>query len=601
VSLSPAFLDELRHRTTLSGLIGKTTKLQKAGREFRACCPFHNEKSPSFYVNDDKGFYHCFGCGAHGDAIRWLTDNRGLPFIDAVKELAQAAGLEMPAMDRKAAEKAERAKGLTEAMADAAAWFTTQLQGIAGGEARTVLEKRGVKPETAAAFGLGFAPDSRGKLKDALKEYGDPMLVEAGLLIAVDGKAPYDRFRGRLMIPIRDARSRVIAFGGRIIGEGEPKYLNSPETPLFDKGRTLYNIDRALPAARKSGRVIVVEGYMDVIALAQGGIDEAVAPLGTALTEAQLERLWQMADVPVLCFDGDAAGQKAAIRAAHRALPLLKPEKSLVFATLPPGLDPDDVIGAGGRKAFEGILNRARSLDEFLWVSEFGAISPMAGPDERSSLLHRLYQTADMIADPIRKSQYRDAFRERFYGVFGNKAQRFSVVQTAAEPVQRPRKGLPYTIQRAALLGLMRYPEVLAARVEDVADLPLGSRDLIGLRDRLVELAFHNSPSDVAEITHDVLARTFNLDIEPRSYVEDLAFTFYFQRDTFPEARADLERLIDLLIEEQLARRAAALVNADIERDLSDQNFSEQQEKRRAVDEARSRLAEWVDQFRTAA
>ncbi|WP_294337788.1 DNA primase [uncultured Sphingomonas sp.] len=601
MSLSPAFLDELRHRTTLSGLIGKTTKLQKAGREFRACCPFHNEKSPSFYVNDDKGFYHCFGCGAHGDAIRWLTDNRGLPFIDAVKELAQAAGLDMPAMDRKAAEKAERAKGLTEAMADAAAWFTTQLQGIAGGEARTVLEKRGVKPDTAAAFGLGFAPDSRGKLKDALKEYGDPMLVEAGLLIAVDGKAPYDRFRGRLMIPIRDARSRVIAFGGRIIGEGEPKYLNSPETPLFDKGRTLYNIDRALPAARKSGRVIVVEGYMDVIALAQGGIDEVVAPLGTALTEHQLERLWQMADVPILCFDGDTAGQKAAIRAAQRALPLLKPGKSLAFATLPPGLDPDDVIGAGGRKAFEGILNRARSLDEFLWVSEFGTVSPMAGPDERGSLLHRLYQIADTIADPILKSQYRDTFRERFYGVFGSKAQRFSVVQAVSEPVQRPRKGLAYSVQRAVLLGLMRYPEVLKARIEDVVDLPLGSRALIELRDRLVELAYQWAAEDIGEITHEILSDTYGINVDPRLYTEDLAFTFYFSRDAFPEARADLERLIDLIIEEHLARRAVALGNTQVERDLSEQTYNEQQAARQLVDEARNKLAEWVDQFRTAA
>ncbi len=260
MSLSPQFLDELRSRTLLSALVGKTVKLQKAGREFRGCCPFHNEKTPSFYVNDDKAFYHCFGCSAHGDAIRWMTDQRGLPFIDAVKELAQAAGMEMPAMDPRAAEKAEVAKGLYEAMDDAAAWFTEQLMGIAGGEARAVLERRGIKPETAKTFGMGFSPDSRGKLKAQLKQYGDPVLVEAGLLIQVDDKEPYDRFRGRLMIPIRDPRGRVIAFGGRVIGDGEPKYLNSPDTPLFDKGRTLYNLDRAAPASRKAGRVLVVEG-----------------------------------------------------------------------------------------------------------------------------------------------------------------------------------------------------------------------------------------------------------------------------------------------------------------------------------------------------
>ena len=249
--------------------------------------------------------------------------------------------MEVPAPDPRAAERQERAKGLNEAMEDAARWFETTLAGLDGTSARALIERRGLKPETVSAFGLGFAPDS--KTRHAARNsrsYGDPLLIEAGLLINVEDKQPYDRFRGRLMIPIRDPRGRVIAFGGRVIGDGEPKYLNSPDTPLFDKGRTLYNLDRALPAARKADRVIVVEGYMDVIALAQAGIGEAVAPLGTALTEAQLERLWRIADVPILCFDGDAAGQKAALRAAHRALPMLAPGRSLQFATLPEGPGP---------------------------------------------------------------------------------------------------------------------------------------------------------------------------------------------------------------------------------------------------------------------
>jgi DNA primase len=275
MTLSPQFLDELRGRTLLSALVGRSVKLQKAGREYKACCPFHQEKSPSFYVNDEKGFYHCFGCGAHGDAIRFLTEAQGLPFIDAVKELAQAAGMEMPAPDPRAAEKAERQSGLHDVMTAAARWFEDQLGGIEGGEARAYLERRGVSEATRRAFGFGFAPDSRGKLKAALAKAGEDKLIEAGLLISVEEKEPYDRFRGRLMIPIRDPRGRVIAFGGRIIGEGEPKYLNSPDTPLFDKGRTLFNLDRAAPAARKAGRIIVVEGYMDVIALAQAGIEEA--------------------------------------------------------------------------------------------------------------------------------------------------------------------------------------------------------------------------------------------------------------------------------------------------------------------------------------
>jgi DNA primase len=276
MSLSPQFLDELRARTTLSTLIGKSIKVTKAGREYKACCPFHNEKTPSFTINDEKGFYHCFGCSAHGDAIRWLTDQRGLAFMDAVKELADSAGLALPAPDPRAAHKAEAAKSLHDVMAAAQSWFVAQLDSIEGAEARAYLERRGVDAATRAAFGFGFAPDSRGRLKAALKDFDEALLVEAGMLIRPDDKREtYDRFRGRLMIPIRDARGRVIAFGGRILGAGEPKYLNSPDTPLFDKGRTLYNLDRAAPTARKSGRMIVVEGYMDVVALAQAGFGKS--------------------------------------------------------------------------------------------------------------------------------------------------------------------------------------------------------------------------------------------------------------------------------------------------------------------------------------
>src|SRR5690348_12544140 len=243
MTLSPAFLDELRARTTLSGVIGPSVKLIRAGREWKACCPFHNEKTPSFTINDDKGFYHCFGCGAHGDAIRFLTDHRGMPFMDAVKELASKAGMDVPATDARAKEQAERAATLTDVMAEVAKYYVEQLNGIQGAEARDYLKRRGIDPAAAQRFGIGFAPDSRSALKRALEKLGEDRLVETGMLLKPEaGGESYDRFRGRLMIPIRDARGRVIAFGGRIIGQGEPKYLNSPETPLFDKGRTLYNI-----------------------------------------------------------------------------------------------------------------------------------------------------------------------------------------------------------------------------------------------------------------------------------------------------------------------------------------------------------------------
>ncbi|HEX6072106.1 MAG TPA: DNA primase, partial [Sphingomicrobium sp.] len=384
MTLSTAWLDELRARTTLSGIIAPSVKLIRAGREWKACCPFHNEKTPSFTVNDDKGFYHCFGCGAHGDAIRFLTDHRGMPFMDAVKELAAKAGMEVPAPDPKAKERADRAASLSDVMASVAAWYTEQLNGLAGAEAREYLSRRGIDAETVQRFGIGFAPDSRNALKRSLGHLDENKLIETGMLIDPRGQSPdgdcpptnagtYDRFRGRLMIPIRDARGRVIAFGGRILGPGEPKYLNSPDTPLFDKGRTLYNIDRASPASRAAKRLIVVEGYMDVIALDRAGIAEAVAPNGTAVTEAQLERMWRLDPSPILCFDGDSAGRKAAVRAATRALPHIRPDRTMRFVELPAGQDPDDVVRSGGSEAFEALLANPEPLDARLWRHELEA------------------------------------------------------------------------------------------------------------------------------------------------------------------------------------------------------------------------------------
>ncbi len=301
MALTPQWLDTLRARITLSAVVGRSVRLQKAGREFRACCPFHDEKSPSFYVNDAKGFYHCFGCQAHGDAIRWLTDHQGLAFMDAVKELAAEAGMEVPAPDPRASRQAERRASLIDITGAAQAWFAEQLRCAEGAQARAYLVGRGISDATAREFGFGYAPDSRQALKAALN-FDEASLVEAGMRIAAeDGeRESYDRFRGRLMLPIHNARGQIIAFGGRTLAKdaGGAKYLNSPDTPLFDKGRTLYNLHRAAPAARRSGRIVVVEGYMDVIALAQAGIAEAVAPMGTALTEHQLELLWRQAERP---------------------------------------------------------------------------------------------------------------------------------------------------------------------------------------------------------------------------------------------------------------------------------------------------------------
>src|SRR6476619_4402611 len=415
MTLSPAFLDELRARTTLSAVISPSVKLIRAGREWKACCPFHNEKTPSFTVNDEKGFFHCFGCGAHGDAIRFLTDHRGMMFMDAVKELAGKAGMEVPAPDPKVREQAERTASLTDVMAEVAKWYTEQLNGLAGADARDYLTRRGIDAATAQRFGLGLAPDNRTALKRALGKLGEDRLVETGMLIQPDeGEIDrYDRFRGRLMIPIRDLRGRVIGFGGRILGPGEPKYLNSPQTVLFDKGRTLYNLDRAGPASRTAKRLIVVEGYMDVIALDRAGIAEVVAPNGTALTEGQLERLWRLDPSPILCFDGDNAGKKAAIRAATRALPLLRPDRTLRFVELPAGQDPDDVVREGGKEAFEALLAAPEPLDARLWRHERDA-QALTTPEARAGLRQRLVDHAAAIGDPELRRLYREQWLGRF-------------------------------------------------------------------------------------------------------------------------------------------------------------------------------------------
>lgn len=596
MTLTPAFLDELRARTQLSALIGRTTKLQRAGREWKACCPFHNEKTPSFTINDDKGFYHCFGCGAHGDAIRWMTDQRGLPFMDAVKELAQAAGMEVPAPDRASAQRAERQKGLHEAMADAAAFFTAELNGIAGAEARGVLERRGIKPETARAYGLGFAPDSRGRLRTHLKDYGDPLLVEAGLLIKVDDKEPYDRFRGRLMIPIRDARGRTIAFGGRVIGDGEPKYLNSPETPLFDKGRTLFNLDRAQAAARRAGRVIAVEGYMDVIALAQAGFEEAVAPLGTALTEHQLERLWRLADVPLLCFDGDAAGQKAAMRAAHRALPLLEPGRSLAFVTLPTGEDPDDVVRHRGAAAFEQMLRKTQPLVDRLWQHELAA-EPLATPEQRAGLKRRLADLAGTIADRHVRDEYLAEFRHRF--------SEFGPARRAPAPAQRVRDrrsapfrpgqwrppeppasdaaralhagGIDPVLARAVLAGLIRHPAEIARHLEVLASFRIADARLARLFEAVVEVGAAEPVLDESDLV-TILARSgFDRMAAELLRADALPFSFTSRSGDAERARADLDEAIQVMVARPAIDAALAEATAEMMRRLDGEALARQQ------------------------
>ncbi len=598
MTLSPQFLDELRARTTLSALIGKTLKLQRAGREWKAPCPFHNEKTPSFYVNDDKGFYHCFGCSAHGDAIRWMTEQRGLPFIDAVRELAAAAGLDMPAADPRAMAQVEHSNGLYDVMAAAQAWFVEQLQGVDGGEARRYIAQRGLTPASAAAFGIGYAPDSRGKLKAALADFGESKLIEAGLLILVEEKEPYDRFRGRLMIPIRDPRGRVIAFGGRILGAGEPKYLNSPDTPLFDKGRTLYNLDRAAGPARKADRLIVVEGYMDAIALAQAGIDEVVAPLGTALTEHQLERLWRLVDVPLLCFDGDGAGQRAAMRALVRALPMLGPSKSLGFLTMPSGQDPDDLIRIGGRAAVEALVAASRPLVDHLWQSEYDA-APLRTPEAKAGLKARLHAHVETIADTDVRRSYAREMRERFDAAFFASTLRRPFVkgQKFVPPPAAPHgcaktisgRGIDPIYERAIMVGLVRHPAILLTCGESLSCLALADPRLENLRNILLEAAYDHDIVETGRIDticHDAGLSGMLEELRSSNSHNRLAFSF-LRSDADPErARRDLAMVIEAVTArpELSAALAAATARAIAHGDA--ESMAEQARLARAEHEA---------------
>jgi len=424
---TPQFLDDLRARLPVSEVVGKRVKLKKAGREWKGLSPFQQEKTPSFTVNDQKGFYHDFSSGKHGNIFDFVMETEGVSFPEAVERCAAMAGVALPAATPDAARHEQRRKTLYDVMELAAKFFADTLASRLGAKARGYLGDRAISPATQLQFRLGYAPPDRFALKEYLGGCGIPTedMVEAGLLIAGDDiPVPYDRFRDRVMFPIGDSRGRVIAFGGRALEKDAPaKYLNSPETPLFHKGDNLYNLSAARQAAHNGASLIVVEGYIDVIAMVTAGFGAAVAPLGTALTENQLALIWKMADEPILCFDGDRAGQKAAWRAADLALPLLKPGKSLRFALLPEGQDPDDLARSGGRAAIEEVISATRPLADVIWSREIEG-GDFATPERRAALEARIGEIAGSIRDEVVRRYYRQDLVERLQRSFAPEAPR---------------------------------------------------------------------------------------------------------------------------------------------------------------------------------
>ena len=511
MAFPPGFLDELRARVPISGIVGRRVKLLRRGREHTGLCPFHNEKTPSFTVSDDKGFYHCFGCGAHGDVISFVKETEGLSFPEAVERLAGEAGLEVPRASREEQVRAERRETLHDVTAAAAAWFRANLAAPEGEAARAYLSGRGLDEATIEAFGLGFAPNQRGLLRKALNARGidDDRLIEVGLLKRPEDGGPLrDYFFDRIIFPINDRQGNTIGFGGRAMGDSKAKYLNSPETILFHKGRVLYNLDKARRAARDMKEVIVAEGYMDVIALAQAGFPAAVAPLGTALTETQIGELWRMVREPILCLDGDQAGRRAAFRAAERALPLLRAGHSLQFAFLPEGEDPDTLLRGEGPVAFRTYLDRARPLSEVIWQREVAG-KPTDTPERRAALRSALRQAVDTIQDPDLKAEYRTEMERRWNENFGWVRQsRYAGGQGVASQPRFQRKGefrreravpaeplkarghpdrLHFRREQLLLVSLINHPQILADFAEPLGHVSLTNRDLDDLKTALVD------------------------------------------------------------------------------------------------------------------
>jgi DNA primase len=426
---SQKLLDEIKARLPVSAVVTRKVVLKKKGREFVGLSPFKAEKTPSFFVNDQKGFYHCFASGEHGDIFKFVMMTEGLSFPEAVERLAEEAGVQLPKRSEPTQVEIEREderQRLYRLLEVSAEYFQMMLKRPEGAAARRYLDKRGLALQTIDGFALGYAPNSRKALKEHLAGQGFSArdMARSGMLIAGDDMpVPYDRFRNRVMFPITDLKGRVIAFGGRALDADAPaKYLNSPETPLFHKGQILFNAARARPLAFERERIIAVEGYMDVVALSEAGFGEAVAPLGTALTEDQIKLMWRLVPEPILCFDGDSAGRKAAFRAIDTVLPHLKPGQSVAFAFLPDGLDPDDLIRQQGAQAMEGVLKRARPLAEVLFEREWTA-GTWTTPERRARLEQQIRTLVGQIADPGVRMQYERDMRQRLYEAWGGGAR----------------------------------------------------------------------------------------------------------------------------------------------------------------------------------
>lgn len=495
IRFSDGFLSTIRDRIPLSDVVGRRVtwdrrKSRPSKGDHWACCPFHGEKTPSFHVDDRRGRYHCFGCQASGDHFRFLMEQDGLSFPEAVELLAGEAGLAMPEPDPEAARRHQARLKQTDVLDLAATYFERHLHAPEGQAALAYAESRGLDQAVRQTFRIGFALDRRDGLISFLKSHNVPVgdMVDTGLVIAPEdgGRSPYDRFRGRLMVTIEDMRGKVVGFGGRVLGDGEPKYLNSPETELFRKREMLFNSQRARAAAHRSGRLIVVEGYMDAIALHRAGFEESVASLGTAMGEEQIALMWRFTDEPIVCFDGDIAGKAAANRAMDRALPLLKPGKSLRFLFLPSGMDPDDFIAKRGADDFEAELRTAQPMIEALWARETETLD-VSTPERMAAFQSHLARLVAGIGDASVRQNYDQALKDRYFAM--RRALRASQNPTASRPAGRAR--------------FEDMPGTSGARIQSAPTLVAPETQLLALAELYPEQAQSFADRDVFHLCKD--------------------------------------------------------------------------------------------------
>ena len=577
MSFPAEFLEEIRTRILVSQVVGKRLKLVRRGREFLGLCPFHSDTKPSLSVVDEKNFYHCFACGAHGDIITFTMEMEGLSFPEAVEKLASMAGLELSRESPEVREREVGKKTLYDVMEAACIFYEKTLWAAEGKTGLEYLLGRGLSEQTIRRFRLGFAPDNRVALRQAMtvKGIAPEVLLNAGLLRKLENRdESYDYFRGRVLFPITDRRGRVIAFGGRIMTDGHPKYLNSPDTVLFHKGRVLYGLANAREAASKAGEVIVAEGYMDVIALAQSGFLHVVAPLGTSLSENQITELWRLAPEPIVCFDGDAAGQRAAGRAAARALTILKPGNSLRFVCLPPGEDPEDLLKRGGSKAMRDVLASAVGMADFVWETELRA-QQIDTPERSADFIRRVRGRVREIADKTVQDAYSDAIERRIRQMRdADRGRRAGVSRGLKLERPAPRGSAIARARVMSVLGKRQQESVMAAFIthpalldefgEALGYLRIDDPFLDNLRQHILESTISGSGLDALGLRRHLRGLGYSDDFDGLLSPATLGHAAFARpQASMEEARAGILELFARMgkhqLEEQLAEAQKAV------------------------------------------